>query len=88
MNEFFLPLLQELYNTRNKGGLNIEHEGHSLNFIPLILCGSCDMPAKADLQGMVGHSGKFACSFCYHPGVSIKCDGDKKAVIRYVKSNQ
>lgn len=24
----------------------------------------------------------------YHPGVSIKCDGEKKAVIRYVKSKQ
>lgn len=88
MNEFFLPLLKELHDTRNKGGLNIIHDGSTLNFMPLILCSSCDMPAKADLQGMVGHNGRFACSFCYHPGVSVKCDGEKKAIIRYVKSKQ
>lgn len=32
--------------------------------------------------------GHFACGYCYHPGSLIKCDSDKKSVIRYVQSQK
>lgn len=34
---------------------------------------------------MVGHSGRFGCSYYLHPGISVKSEGDKKAVIRFIK---
>lgn len=88
MKDFFYPILRELHDMKNKGGIYITHNGKDLNFMPLLLCCSCDIPAKADVLGMIGHMGHFACSYCLHPGTSIKCDGDRKAVIRYVKSQQ
>lgn len=86
MKEFFYPVLKELYDVKNEGGIYIMHNGKQLNFVPLLLCCTCDIPAKANVLGMVGHMGRFACSYCLHPGSSIKCVGDKKSVIRYTKS--
>lgn len=44
----------------------------------------CDLPAKADVQGMVGHAGYFACGFCMHPGVAVRKDSKSKSYVRYV----
>lgn len=46
-------------------------------------CG--DLPAKADVQGMVMHNGHNACGFCLHPGVAVKKDSKSKSVVRYVR---
>lgn len=85
MTEFFCPLLRELREIQNSNGIIFKHKGRSYNFMPIIISACCDLPAKADLQGMTGHSGRYACSYCLHPGVSIKPDDKRKAVIRYVK---
>lgn len=87
MTDFFCPLLRELRNIHDSNGLIYEHNGKSYRFMPIILSACCDLPAKAELQGMTGHSGHYACSYCLHPGISIKPDDKKKAVIRYVKGD-
>lgn len=85
MKDFFYPLLRDLKKINEEGGIKIIRNGQMYDFMPLILCCCCDLPAKADLQGTIGHSGRFGCSYCLHPGISVKSDNDKKAVIRYVK---
>lgn len=85
MSDFFFPFLNELRQISRKGGMQYHYKGQTYNFMPIILSCCCDLPAKADVQGMVGHSGHFACSFCLHPGISVA--GDKKSVIRYVEGS-
>lgn len=85
MTDFFCPLLRELREIQDANGIIFKHNGQSYNFMPFILSACCDLPAKADLQGMTGHSGRYACSYCFHPGVSIKSGESKKKMIRYVK---
>lgn len=51
--------------------------------MPILFSCCCDLPAKADVQGMCGHSGYYACNFCMHPGIQVP--GEKKSVIRYIK---
>lgn len=85
MKDFFLPFLKEVREINNRGGMTICHNEKSYNFMPSIMSCCCDLPAKADVQGMIGHSGQFGCGFCLHPGISIKPEKNKKAVIRYVK---
>lgn len=87
MTDFFFPLLKELKEIQTRGGINISHAGKMINFIPIITMCTLDLPAKAALQEMVGHTGYKGCSYCLHPGVSIKPDKNSKAVVRYVKKD-
>lgn len=88
MPMFFFPLLKELRDIVDMGGIMIERNGKKFNFTPFILCCSCDLPAKADLQEMVGHSGRYGCSYCLHPGVTVKPDKNRKAVLRFINDNK
>lgn len=83
MTAFFYPLLKELREITRIGGLCFENDKKKYEFMPIIIACSCDLPAKASLQGMVGHSGKFGCSYCLHPGKLVKKDPKSKSVIRY-----
>lgn len=85
MKEFFFPFLNEMNDIFDKGGISINRNGNSFTFMPIILGACCDLPAKAELQSMIGHSGHFACGYCLHPGIAIKTNDDKKSVIRYTK---
>lgn len=85
MPDFFYPLLSELRTMIDSGDMVIISNGIMHRFVPLSLSSSCDLPAKADLQAMIGHTGRYGCSYCLHPGISVK--GEKKAVIRYVRGN-
>lgn len=76
--------MKELRQINDRGGIKYNHNGKTYKFMPLILSCCCDLPAKADLQGLIGHSGYFGCGFCFHPGISVA--GEKKSVIRYVQS--
>lgn len=68
MRTFFYPFLNELRTIKEQGGLNIQKNGKTINFLPLIISCTADLPAKADIQSMVGHSGYFGCGYCYHKG--------------------
>lgn len=85
MKTFFYPFLKDMNEIQIRGGFSMIHNGKQVQFMPLILGASCDLPAKAQLQGMIGHCGKFACGYCLHPGVAIK--SGKSTVIRYIKGD-
>lgn len=52
--------------------------------LPVITSLSADLPAKAEVQGMVGHSGYFGCGYCLQKGDPIKKDSRSKAVVRFI----
>lgn len=85
MNDFFYPFLKDLREMNEMGGIKINHNGSTLNFMPILFSCNCDLPAKADVQGMCGHSGYFACNFCLHPGIPVQ--GERKDGIRYIKGS-
>lgn len=85
MKDFFYPFLRDLREINESNGIHISHNEKTYRFMPLILCACCDLPAKADLQGMVGHSGRFGCGFCFHPGEPVKSQNNNKSVIRFLK---
>lgn len=51
MAEFFYPLLKDMSDIHDSGGIVINQGGKSHTFLPLIISACCDLPAKADLQG-------------------------------------
>lgn len=63
MSDFFYPFLNDIKNINNRGGITLMRNGREYSFCLFVIC-SCDLPAKADLQGFVGHSGKFGCGYC------------------------
>lgn len=87
MRTFFYPLLHELKKIHAEGGISIEKNGRRYCFLPLITQCTLDLPAKAKLLGMVNHNGYYACSYCFHPGVSIKSLKSKKSVVRYIQKD-
>lgn len=80
MQEFFYPLMKELQRINDTKGIMID----SISFMPIISHCCCDLPAKAEVQGTVGHAGYFACGFCMHPGVAVKKDKKSKSYVRYI----
>lgn len=84
MHDFFFPLFQELDTIYKEGGLCIERKEKKYNFIPFIMQCCCDLPAKAEVQGMVNHNGYYSCGYCLHPGESIKSKKNSKSFVRYV----
>lgn len=84
MQNFYHPLMMELQRIKDNGGLAITKNNVSLSFMPVITHVCCDLPAKADVQGMIGHAGHYACGFCFHPGISLKKDNKGKSYVRYI----
>lgn len=85
MTSFFRPFLNDLKQINESDGL-IYHSknGQTFNFMPIIIACSCDLPAKSELQGTIGHSGRFGCTYCEHPGISVKPEAKRKAVTRFI----
>lgn len=84
MGDFFYPFLKEVKEINEKREFVMMHNNNEYTFTLFIIC-SCDLPAKADLQGFVGHSGRYGCAYCIHPGVSVKPDQKARAKIRFTK---
>lgn len=84
MRDFFFPLMKELGQIKDDRGILIAKNNLSLSCIPVITHVCCDLPAKCDVQGMVGHAGYFACGYCLHPGVAVKKDAKSKSYVRYI----
>lgn len=87
MKEFFYPLMNELKSINESGGILIKRNGRSVCFMTTILSVCCDLPAKAEVQEMTTYAGHFGCSYCLHPGHSVKGVNDKKSTVRYTKSS-
>lgn len=67
------------------GGISINYNEKSYDFMPLLLGACCDLPATEHLRGTAGYAGHFGCGYCDHPGLSIKQDENSKPYVRYVK---
>lgn len=85
MNDFFYPFLMELKRIEENGGVKIHHNGQDFAFLPIITMMTADLPAKAEVQCMKGHSGYNACSYCLHPGTLVKASQKSMAVVRYIR---
>lgn len=44
------------------------------------------MPAKAEVQQMVGHNGYYGCGYGVHPGHLVKAHGSAKSVVRFIQT--
>lgn len=88
MQTFFYPFLNDLNEIRKNRGLAYRSEnGNEINFMPLIIACCCDLPAKADVQCMIGHSGHYGCGYCEHPGIAVKPEKKRKAVENYISTS-
>lgn len=67
MKDFFLPLLKEMREITEIGGIILKHKEKQYNFMPLILGCCCDLPAKKSVQEMAGPTGHYGCGYCLHP---------------------
>lgn len=85
MNEFFYPFLRDLRKINDENGLVIVHNGKRIPFMPFLFSCCSDLPATAAILQMNGHSGKYACFKCFHPGKLVKSNNGRNAVNRYVK---
>lgn len=83
--KFFLPLVQEMWKSQSSG-FTIDMD-KSILFKPFISNCSCDLPARASVQGLKQFNGRSSCGYCLHPGVAMRKEGAKKSQIRYVRRN-
>jgi len=47
----------------------------------LIIFGSLDLPAKADVQHFTHHNGHHGCPFCMNPGMNVSTESKKKSTV-------
>lgn len=85
MKNFFYPMLRELKDIYNEGGIFVENDGKTYCFLPLILQCSVDLPAKKDVQNMIGPNGYFGCAYCLQKGVSVRAHKNAKPHVRFVR---
>lgn len=83
MNDLLYLLANEIDHL-SKQFVSVFKRNEFWNFLPVIMLCSCDLPARADMQNFIGHNGKFACPYCYHPGLSVN-NKLRGSTIRYVK---
>lgn len=79
------PLCEEL-QTLGENTLSFYRSGQIFHCVPTVTCCTLDLPARKLLSGLKSYSGKMACTFCLHEGISVT-DHLKKKYIRYVKLN-
>lgn len=85
MKAFFYPLLNELKQIQNEGGIFMDINGREFRFLPLIFQCNVDLPAKAEVQCLISYNGRFGCGYCLHPGNAVKERKGTKSVIRFIK---
>lgn len=88
MKVFFRPLLQELRSIQQHGGLFINVGGQKHYLMPVITQCCCDLPAKAEVQGMINNNGYWSCGYCLQKGDSIKSVKNAKSFVRYVRQEK
>lgn len=85
MKNFFYPMLRELNDIYNEGGIFVENHGKTYCFLPLILQCSVDLPAKKDVQNMIGPNGYFGCAYCLQKGDLVRAHKNAKSHVRFVR---
>lgn len=85
MKFFFYPLLNELKEMYSDGGFLVEKCGFKHRFLPLILQCSVDLPAKKEVQNMIGPNGFYGCGYCLQKGVPVRANKSATSHVRMVQ---
>lgn len=88
MKYFFYPLLRDLKRIYDEGGIKITRGGSKHTFIPFILSCNVDLPAKADVQEIIGHNGYYGCGYCLHPGESVKANPKSRSHVKFTNKDE
>ncbi|KAK3925230.1 Hemagglutinin, partial [Frankliniella fusca] len=73
-NLFLLPIYQEV--AKLKQGFNVTCDSVVSQVKVIVLCGTCDVPAKAAFMNMKGHSGYCSCPKCFITGEKSERTGN------------
>ena len=72
MAYFLIPQLESIQFLK-KTGINIEWSNkETVTVKGMLLCGTCDMPAKALVLNMMQYNGKYGCPVCLQEGKTVK----------------
>lgn len=82
-HELFFPLAQEIEALQNSQ-IKFWHNQTLHKFIPIIMCGAFDLPARAMASGLKLFNGTKSCVYCMHNGIQIQ-DHLGNKYVRYVK---
>lgn len=85
MTTLLYPLAAEIDHLNEKL-IHIYKENEIWVFRPTIILGVFDLPARAEVQGMKGPTGKYGCPICLHPGIAVK-NLSGRTTIRYVQNS-
>lgn len=85
LTELFYPLAEEI-NELQKKKIKFVHNDTVYTYVPVVMLGAFDLPARAMVSGLKQYSGDKACVYCLHTGKQI-IDQQGNSYIRYVKSN-
>lgn len=68
---FLLPLYDEIHQLINGIQFNLPNAENPIEVKGIIICGTCDLPAKALFLNMNQYNGKYVCHKCEEEGVRI-----------------
>lgn len=85
LTELFHPLAKEMNELQEKR-IKFLHKDTVHTFVPIIMLGAFDLPARAMVSGIKQYSGGKACVYCLHTGTPVK-DRRGHSYIRYVKTS-
>ena len=86
----FLKPFTESISSLKTNGVEVYSPDTSRNFVcqSMLLCGTCDLPAKAVVLNMKQYNGEYGCSHCLQTGKRLKLDtGGTVHVYPYIPSN-
>lgn len=83
--ELLFPLLRDFNNFYNNG-MQLIYNGLKYDFLPMLIHGSFDLPARAICQNFKLYSGTDACPICLHNGERVV--EKKQTRIRYTKQEK
>ena len=86
----FLKPFTESFSDLHTNGVEVYSPDISDNFVcrAMLLCGSCDLPAKAIVLNMKQYNGEYGCSHCLQSGKQLTLDtGGRVHVYPYIQSN-
>ena len=86
----FLEPFTESISSLKTNGVEVYSPDTSRNFVcrAMLLCGTCDLPAKAVVLNMKQYNGEYGCSHCLQTRKRLKLDtGGTVHVYPYIPSN-
>lgn len=83
--ELFYPLAMEVNQLQEKK-MKFSHNETVYTFVPIVMLGAFDLPARAMASGLKQYSGEKSCVYCLHSGKQV-VDHLGQKYIRYVRTN-